>query len=225
MFDLTKLHPGLHAQHKKLRLMGIVLLGLMAISLVDLIALACFRDAMVTQWRPAAAPALIMVLLIGAFTGHSLVWRKFVSLRRASDVVQSTASRPMSLETWKKNQDHSRVLYWFELEPEDPFGCVVSSYAVVVPEDSNLTSHSTSNSNPGQTHALAHYCEQSWKEKVKLRSVIKAFVDDFTGLPVAIQTADALNWVGLNIHPINPDVKDKMLQSGDSKYQRSGEAK
>jgi hypothetical protein len=211
MFDLTKLHPGLHAQHKKLRLMGIVLLGLMLVSLVDLIAVVCSRDATVTQWRPAAEPALIMVMLIGAYLVYSLVWRKLISLRRASDVVQSTGSRLMNLETWKKDQDGSRVLYWFELEPEESFGCVVSSYAVVMPQDS--------------TDSLARYCEQSWTEKGKLSSVVKAFVDDLTGLPVALQTSDALNWVGLNVHPINPDVKDKMLQSADSNYQLSGEAK
>jgi hypothetical protein len=211
MFDLAKLHPGLHAQHKKLRLMGIVLLGLMVISLVDLIALVCSRDATVIHWRPAAEPALLMVLLIGAVCLYSLVWRKLVSLRRASDVVQSTTSRPMNLETWKKDQDGSRVLYWFELEPEESFGCVVSSYAVVIAQDT--------------TDALARYCEQSWTEKDKLGSVIKAYVDDLTGLPVALQTSDALSWVGLNVHPISPDVKDKMLPSADSKYQLSGEAK
>jgi hypothetical protein len=211
MFDLTKLHPGLHAQHKKLRQMGTVLLGLMAVSLIDLMAVVFSSDPTIIQWRPAAEPALIMVLLIGAFLIHSLVWRKLILLRRASDVVQSTVSRPMNLETWKRDLDGSRILYWFELEPEDSFGCVVSSYAVVVTQDS--------------TDALAQYCEQSWKEKSKVNSLVKAFVDDLTGLPVALQTTDALNWVGLNVHPINPDVKDKMLQSADSNYQLSGEAK
>jgi hypothetical protein len=211
MFDLTKLHPGLHAQHRKLRTMGIVLLGLMVLSLLDLIALICSKNAMVIKWRPAAEPALIMVLIIGAFLVYSLVWRKLMVLRRASDVVHSTASRPMTLETWKKDQDGSRLLYWFELEPEDSFGCVTSSYAVVVSEDS--------------TAALAQYCEQSFKEKRKACSVVKAFVDDLTGLPVALQTLDALNWVGLNVHPVNQDDRAKMLQGGDSNYQLSTEGK
>ncbi len=211
MFDLAKLHPGIHAQHQKLRTMGIVLLSLMLLSLGDLIAVISSDSVLVGEWRAAAEPALITVLVIGAFLIYAQVWKKLAALKRASDVVHSQISRPMVLRTWKKDRDGARVLYWFELAPLEPVGCVTSSFAVVAAENPET--------------ALSQYCEQSWKDKREVREVVKAFVDDVTGLPVALQTIDALNWVGIEIHPIKADDKERMLQSKDSDYQLSGDAK
>ena len=211
MISPTNLHPGLVAQHQKLRNMGIVLSAFILLSFCDLIPVINSKDPGIIQWRPAIEPALFMVMVVAPVLLYSLVWTKLKALWRASAVVQSTASRPMLLRVWKQDNEKNRLIYFFELQPEEQFGCVTASFVIVTEAESKA--------------ALPLYCEQSWKSKEKSAGVVKAFVDDRTGLPVALQTIDALEWVGINVYMVKPDDKDRMLQKRDSQYQLSGDAK
>ncbi len=205
----ANIHPGLKDEYGKLRRSLVIMAAFAIASAIDLLFVLVWNEALVIQWRPALLPVLLAILFAAAvflFTAK----RRMDFLLRSSEIVRRSKSREMILKTWRKDFFDGRNLFFFDLDTEDSFGCANASYVVIA--------------EPGTSLALPYWCEQSWQTKAEIRGVLKAFIDEKTGLLVAVQTSDALAWMSLNIHFCRSDDKERLLDKMKKETQLSGES-